>query len=424
MKKLPYVLMTAALLLALASAALVSAQGTQVACAEDYVMQAGDTLSNLALKYYDDKLAYWAILDATNAAGGDYAKIADPDTLEVGWKLCIPSAKDATRLLKERGVETERINPPAVGGFKLAFVARHAGKPFDKVNEGANEAATVLGDTVIFQSPATSDVAAQIKLIDTLIVQKVDVIGISANGPDALVPSGEKAMQAGIKFISWDSAVAARGRLLHVSQGNPELVGRVEVQMLARMIDYQGEIAILGASATMTNQNTWIKWMKEELTDAKYKDMQLVTIVYGDDDDQKSYNEAQGLFRSYPNLKGIIAPTTVGIAATARALTDAGLCGKIALTGLGLPSEMKEYIKSGCCQAMAFWNPIDQGYLTAYIMHHLATGHLTPKAGESFVAGRMGKFTVVDVGGGDLQVFQGPLFQFDATNIDQWASVY
>jgi rhamnose transport system substrate-binding protein len=152
--------------------------------------------------------------------------------------------------------------------------------------------------------------------------------------------------------------------------------------------------------------------------------MELVAIVYGDDDRQKSLNEAQGLFKSYPDLKGIISPTTVGIAATGKALTDAGLCGQIALTGLGLPSEMAEYIRSGCCEAMALWNPIDQGYLSTYIAHYLADGTLTPAAGETFSAGRMGDYTVVDTGDGDLQVYQGPPFQFNADNIDQWADVY
>jgi rhamnose transport system substrate-binding protein len=238
------------------------------------------------------------------------------------------------------------------------------------------------------------------------------------------VPVGKKAMQAGIKVMSWDTEVAPEGRMIHENQNQPELVGRLQVQMLAEMINYEGEVAILSASASATNQNTWIEWMKEELKDPKYANMKLVEIVYGDDDPQKSYDEALGLFESYPNLKGIISPTAVGIVATGRALTDAGLCGEIALTGLGLPSQMSQYIKSGCCEAMALWNPIDMGYLTTYIAHYLADGTLTPMAGESFSAGRMGDFTVVEVAPGDLQVFQGPLLEFNADNIDEWADIF
>lgn len=424
MKKFFYLLVTLSLLLALMPVAVASAQ-EPVDCDEDYLVQADDWLSKLADKYYGDVLAYWAIFDATNAAGGDYATIENADLIEIGWKLCIPSAADAETLLAARGQAMGAAPEAMAGGYTIALIAKHTGNPyFDKVNEGAIEAAAELGDTLIFQAPATSDVAGQIELAEALIAQEVDVIGFSANDPDALVPVGKKAMDAGIKVMSWDSAVATEGRMVHENQADPELVGRVEVQMLAEMIGYEGQIAILSAGATMTNQNTWIEWMKEELKDPKYANMELVGVVYGDDDRQKSLNEAQGLFKSYPDLKGIISPTTVGIAATGKALTDADLCGQIALTGLGLPSEMAEYIKSGCCEAMALWNPIDQGYLTTYIAHYLADGTLTPAAGESFSAGRMGDFTVVEVAPGDLQVYQGPPFQFNADNIDQWASVY
>jgi rhamnose transport system substrate-binding protein len=152
--------------------------------------------------------------------------------------------------------------------------------------------------------------------------------------------------------------------------------------------------------------------------------MELVSVVYGDDDTQKSYNEALGLFKSHPDLKGIISPTSVGIAATGKALTDNDLCGQIALTGLGLPSEMAEYIRSGCSEQMALWSPIDQGYLSFYMGYRMAEGSLTPAAGETFNAGRMGEFTVVDAGDGNLVVYQGPPFKFDASNIDKWADIF
>jgi rhamnose transport system substrate-binding protein len=425
MKKMFYLAVVLSLLLSLVPAVALAAPLAQ---GEDYVVQRADWLSKLADKYYGNVMYYWAIFDGTNEknkADSSYAKIDNPDLIEPGWKLYIPTKAEAEKYMAAHPGAAAAPAAAVGGGYKIAFVVKHTGNPyFDNVNKGANEAAKELGDTIIFQGPATSDVAGQIELIDALIAQKVDAIAVSANDPDALVPVGQKAMGAGIKFMSFDSAIATAGRLVHENQADPEQVGRVEVQILGKMLNYEGEIAILSAGATMTNQNTWIEWMKKELEDPKYAKMKLVAVVYGDDDRQKSYNEAQGLFKSYPNLKGIISPTTVGIAATGKALTDAGLCSKIMLTGLGLPSEMAEYIKSGCCKAMALWNPIDQGYLTTYIAHNLAAGTLTPKVGESFKGGRMGDYTVLDLGNGDLQVYQGPPFQFDASNIDQWKVVY
>jgi rhamnose transport system substrate-binding protein len=196
------------------------------------------------------------------------------------------------------------------------------------------------------------------------------------------------------------------------------------VQMLGEMINYEGEIAILSAAATMTNQNTWIEWMKKELELPKYSKMKLVATVYGDDLREKSYNEATGLFKSYPNLKGIISPTTVGIAATARALEDAGLNGKIQLTGLGLPSEMAEYIRDGTCKEMALWNPIDLGYLSTYVTHLLVAGDIKNEVGEKFKAGKFGERQIVDEGNGGKMVLLGPPFKFNKDNIDEWADVY
>jgi rhamnose transport system substrate-binding protein len=327
-----------------------------------------------------------------------------------------------TVVVTKEVVVTATPAPPV--GYKIGFVVKNLGNPFfEASHKGAAEAAAELGDLVIYQGPATPTAEGQIEIIDALIAQRVDAIAITTNDPDALVPVCKKAMDAGIKVITWDSAVAPEGRQIFVNQADMEQIGRIEVQMLGEMLDYEGQIAVLSAAATMANQNTWIEWMKEELKDPKYANMELVGVVYGDDLREKSYNEALGLFKSYPDLKGIISPTTVGIAATGRALTDEGLCGKIHLTGLGLPSEMAEYIKSGCCEEMALWNPIELGYLAVYVSHYMATGEIKGEPGETFTAGKLGERTVVSEDGG-VMVLLGPPFKFNADNIDDWADVY
>jgi len=156
--------------------------------------------------------------------------------------------------------------------------------------------------------------------------------------------------------------------------------------------------------------------MKKEWEKPEYAKMKLVGTVYGDDVDQKSYQEALGLFKSYPNLKGIISPTSVGVAAAARALEDQKLNGKIMLTGLGLPSQLKQYVKSGTLPKFALWNPKDQGYLTAYMAHALLAGQIKGAKGDKFTAGRLGDYTVGDNG----VVLLGPPLVFDKNNIDNF----
>lgn len=212
---------------------------------------------------------------------------------------------------------------------------------------------------------------------------------------------------------SLDSAVNALSRLVHINQADPERIGRVEVQVIAEMIGNKGEIAVLSATSQATNQNAWIEWMKKELQDPKYKDMKLVKVAYGNDLRDKSVSETEALLKTYPNLKGIIAPTTVGIAAA----------GKVQLTGLGLPSEMAEYIENGVNQWMYLWNPLDVGYLAGYAADALVKGTISGKVGDKFKAGKLGDKEVIKDKDG-TQVMLGDSFKFDAKNIAEWKKAY
>lgn len=305
---------------------------------------------------------------------------------------------------------------------RIAMVVKNLGNSFfEACRDGGLEAGKQLGGVeLIYQGPSTPTAEGQIEIIDSLIAQKVNAIAISANDVDALVPIAKKAMKAGIKVLSFDSGVAADGRILHLAPSGDEFIGRSQVKMVADLIGHKGEVAILSASSQATNQNAWIEWMKKELEKPEYKDMKLVTTVYGDDLSDKSYREAMGLFKSYPNLKGIISPTTVGIAAAGKALEDSGLAGKIELTGLGLPSEMKQYIKNGTCRKMSLWNPIDLGYSATYIAYQLVKGGVKGQQGEVMKVGRMGN---INIGAGNVAVMSEP-YVFDKDNIDKFAAIY
>ncbi len=178
----------------------------------------------------------------------------------------------------------------------------------------------------------------------------------------------------------------------------------------------EGKIAILSATSTAPNQNEWIGLMKEELKKPEYAKLELVDTVYGDDDDTKSYTEAQGLIKTYPDLKVIIAPTTVGIAAAARAVQDGDMVGKVFVTGLGTPNQMREYVKSGAVPQFALWNPADLGYLAIYTLDAIASGEIKGAAGDTFTAGKLGDYTIDD----DGVVLLGPPTVFNKDNIDKF----
>lgn len=311
----------------------------------------------------------------------------------------------------------EEAAPAAEGGSTYVLVPKNLGNPyFDAANNGAQEAAGELGVTVLYQGSSTADATEQIQLINSLIAQQVAGLAISANDADALVPTGQEAMAAGIPVVTWDSAIAPEGRTLHINQADAEGIGRTQVKMISDIIGGKGKIAILSATSTAPNQNEWIKWMEDELTKPEYADIELVATVYGDDDDEKSYNEMMGLMKTYPDLAGVISPTSVGIAAAGRAVTDDGKVGQVFVTGLGTPNQLREYVKSGAIPQFALWSPVDLGYLAVYATDALATGAITGEPGDTFTAGKLGEYTVLE----DKTVLLGPPTVFDESNIDDF----
>lgn len=306
--------------------------------------------------------------------------------------------------------------------LKLVLLVKNLGNGFfEACADGGKEAAAELGNVEsIYMGPSTATAEGQIEIIETLIAQKVDGIAISANDRDALIPVAKKAMNAGIKVISFDSGIAVGGRIIDLVPSESELIGRQQVQLIAELCDYKGQVAVLSATSQATNQNLWIGWMYEEIKKPEYKNMQLVEVVYGDDAADKSYREAVALMQKYPDLAGIISPTTVGVLASAKAIGDEGKKGKVQLTGLGLPSEMRYFIENDVCRQMALWNPIDLGYSATYILEALVSGKVEGKEGDVIRAGRMGDITV---GKDGLSVMGAP-FVFNKENIAKFAEMF
>ncbi|WP_221288933.1 rhamnose ABC transporter substrate-binding protein [Amaricoccus macauensis] len=303
---------------------------------------------------------------------------------------------------------------------RIAIVAKALGIGFfEAAAKGAEEAAKELGDVkIIYTGPTDTTAEGQIEVINSLIAQNVDAIAISANDPDALVPSLKKAMQRGITVISWDSGVAPEGREMQLNPSSTPLIGNMIIKLAADNLPDGGDVAVLSATATATNQNAWIAAMNEVLPN--YPKIKVVATVYGDDLADKSYRETQGLMQTYPDLKAIIAPTSVGIVAAAQAVEDAGKIGQINVTGLGLPSEMAGHVESGATKSFAIWNPIDLGYSAAMIAYNLATDKAEAKAGGEIPMGRMGVVKLDD----NTEGAMADPFVYDKSNIEQFKSMF
>ena len=311
-------------------------------------------------------------------------------------------------------------NAAAAEDVRIALVVKALGIGFfEAAAKGAEEAAAELGDVeIIYTGPTDTTAEGQIEVINSLIAQNVDAIAVSANDTDALVPTLKKAMQRGITVISWDSGVAEDGRQAHLNPSSNALIGNMIVKLAADHLPDGGDVAVLSATTTSTNQNIWIEEMTKVLPN--YPGINVVGTVYGDDLADKSYREAQGLMQSYPDLDAIIAPTSVGIVAAAQAVADAGKIGQVNVTGLGLPSEMAGAIESGASKSFAIWNPIDLGYSATMLAYQLATDAAEAAPGAEIPMGRMGTLTLDEKTEGAM----ADPFVYDASNINDFKDIF
>ncbi len=303
-------------------------------------------------------------------------------------------------------------------GLKVFVIPKNLGNPYfttsDSVKSGGALAALgTLGETGTETSGTAATPASQIPAIQAAITKGANALIVSATDPTALCPTLKSAMAKGITVVTYDSD-APTCRSLFINQASTSQIGTSEVDLLAKQINSTGDIAIVSAAASAPNQNAWIGFMKTELK--KYPKMHLVSTVYGNDDPTTATQVTQGLLQKYPNLKGIISPTTVGILAAAQVLDTAKYRGKIALTGLGTPDSLKKYVSDGTIQAFELWNPANLGYLAGYAAVNFASKTITSAAGGSFTAGKLGKFTV----GADGTILLGPPFVFNKANISQF----
>ena len=280
---------------------------------------------------------------------------------------------------------------------------------------GAQEAQGEIGGKAIDQAPSQATAEAQIEFINNFVSQQVDVIAISGNDANAVAPALKRAAQQGLKIVSYDSDVAASARSLFFNQAKGDSLAEMMIESMGQMIGFDGDFAILSSTPTATNQNAWIAFIKDKLTDPKYAKMKLVQIAYGQESEQVNEQQALALVQAFPNLKGMIIPAGIGLPAAARALDQAGSLGKVKLTGLAPATLIKKYIQNGSVQDI-WWNVKDLGYLAYYGSQALAQCKITGKEGDTFKAGRLGDYSV----GAKGEVVLGPAKIVTPANVDDF----
>ncbi|WP_238343637.1 autoinducer 2 ABC transporter substrate-binding protein [Gracilibacillus saliphilus] len=308
---------------------------------------------------------------------------------------------------------TEQTEYQKSSTYKIAIVPKVMNIPyFNAVEQGVMEAGDDLQVEVIYQGPSVANARQQIEVINQLVQNEdIDVLAVSANDPEQLLPSLKKAEQMGIKVITWDADTAAEGRSFFINMVQDETLGRHLMDTLAWNIDEKGKFAIMTGADTAANLNEWLYWINQQHQEF-YPDMQLVETVAANDDPHQAYAKAKELLAKYPDLDGIIGNSSVAPPAAAQAVLEEEKVGEVAIVGLSSPNPMNEYLKKDVVQVVTLWSPKKLGYLTVALSKQLAEGDFPYDNQE--ISG-VGKISVMND-----TVIMGEPIDFTKENVDQY----
>jgi len=261
--------------------------------------------------------------------------------------------------------------------YEIVMVVKLEGVSwFDDMRKGMQQFDKDYPDVKAYQIGHDSgDPAAQVRLVENLIAKGVDAILVVPNDPKSMEPVFKKANEAGILTFTHEAA-STENVSNDVESFNNAAFGENMMESLAKTMNYEGEYGVIVGLLTMETHMDWAN-AAVALQRKKYPKMKMVTDPYIEDDNnqQLAYQKVLELFKAYPNLKGILGCTAGSAPAAGLAIEDKGLKGKIAMSGLSLPSMAKSYLDKGLIQSIHFWSPADAGYVTAKVAYETLKGN-------------------------------------------------
>lgn len=246
----------------------------------------------------------------------------------------------------------------------IALVPKVAVPFFDDCNIGGKEAAAKLGVKYEWDVPQNTQGSTQVKLIEDLIAKHVDGIGISINEPKSVEQVIKKAMDAGIKVVTYDSDSPNSGRTMYIGTIN-EAAGESMGEAMAKAIGGKGEVAIVTGQLGALNLNERINGIKKAL--GKYPDIKVVDTQGTEDDLAKAVSVTEGILRAHPNLSGIFGVSQVGGPGVAKVLAEkefSSLKGKVKVFAFDDLADTIKGVKEGFIDGIMVQRPVTMGRMT------------------------------------------------------------
>lgn len=303
---------------------------------------------------------------------------------------------------------------PAAGKIVIAMMPKLINIDyFDACKRGAEAAAREIGVDLIYDGPAEATAEGQNQFLETWIRQRVSAICIAPNQPRGVKRFVEKAREAGIKVLTWDTDAPDSGRELMVNQIDDRVLGELLMDDLAKQMGEKGKWAIAIGSLDATNLNTWRR--HAEARAKKYPGLELVATELTREDENFARERVSALLQAQPDLGGIIAFDSNSVPGAAEAILRAGKAGKVALVGNSTPGKMRKYVKDGVLQSFFLWDPRALGGLTVRLARELVEGRV-PRAGGQLAGHGQLRFSSED----PKMVILGDPIRFTRDNVDQY----
>ncbi|WP_233440369.1 substrate-binding domain-containing protein [Modicisalibacter coralii] len=307
--------------------------------------------------------------------------------------------------------------PAMAKEITIGVVAKIGGIPwFNAMEAGIEERAKELDVNAFMVGPTSADPALQVRAIEDLIAQGVDVIGVVPNDAQVLEPVLARAREQGIivlthespdqKNVDWDFELASvKG------------FGAAYGKRLGELMGGSGKYAVFVGGLTVPLHNAWadaaIAYIK-----AHYPDMQLVGDRYGVAEDvDASRRTALDLMRANDDLGGILAFGSQGPIGAARAVKEHRRSGDVVVLGPFSPGQGRRLVHDGVLSGGFMWNPKQAGEVFVTLGTLLAKGE-TLKDGME-IAG-LGEIHP-DVKGRDIIVDQ--LVEINDKTVDDLAAL-
>lgn len=273
---------------------------------------------------------------------------------------------------------------------KMVVIHKIAGIPWvNLMAKGVEVGGKDFGIDASLIGPTTADPALQAKLIEDVIAQKVDVLGLVPLDTNVCAPLLQRAHDAGIKVITLEGS-SQDGRDWDVGMVDPIDYGETQMKRLAERMGGKGEYVIIVGGLTTPLHKIWAD-AAVAYQEKNYPDMKQATDRFGmgesTDETQKTVLD---VLKAHPNVNGFMiegSPGPIGAGNALRQLKNT----KVTVVGTCTPGQAQALIRGQYIKECFLWNPVDSGYAMVAVAKvvldgtELKTGLEIPGVGKAVV---------------------------------------